>query len=366
VERLLVDMWPLIDHDRFEVDVAYVLPWKDAYRHELADAGADVRCLGSSRPGDPRWVLSLGRLIRERSYDLIHTHAPVPAVAARMVTMGRSAPALVHTEHNMWDRYRRPTRWLNSATYHRNAVVVAVSDHVAGTIAPVWPSRAPEVRTVHHGTVPGSVRSYDRSERRSRREQLGLPASHPVIGNVGSFTAKKDHGVLLRALAGARSDSALARARLVLIGSGPLESELRAEVDRLGLDHRVVFLGSRDDVFDLLPLLDVFCLSSRFEGFPIALVEAMATGLVCVATTVGGIPEILVDGENGRLVPPGDPAALGRVLDEVVADVVAGGDEAIRMGRRAAETAEKLDLRSSVDQLQQLYRLALERAGRGQ
>jgi glycosyltransferase involved in cell wall biosynthesis len=176
VERLLLDMFPLVDRDRFEVEVAYVLPWKDAYHGALEDAGATVWCLGSSRPGDPRWVPALRHLIRRRSYDVVHTHAPVPAIAARLLSWGPSAPALVHTEHNMWDRYRHPTRLLNSATYHRNAAAVAVSDCVAGTIHPLWTGRAPEVRTVHHGTVLGSVRAYDHDERRARRVELGLPA----------------------------------------------------------------------------------------------------------------------------------------------------------------------------------------------
>jgi glycosyltransferase involved in cell wall biosynthesis len=189
--------------------------------------------------------------------------------------------------------------------------------------------------------------------------ELGLPGDAAVIGNVGNFTAKKDHSSMLRALAGASEGSALAGAHLVLIGSGPLEGELRTEAEALGLTGRVTVLGSRNDVFEQLPLLDVFCHSSRFEGLPIALVEAMATGVACVATAVGGIPEILVDGENGRLVAPGRPEALGRALNEVLTDP----DQAAQLGRKAAESAQGLDLRTSVERLQELYLAAHRRAG---
>jgi glycosyltransferase involved in cell wall biosynthesis len=350
VERLLLDMYPLMDREAFEVDVAYVLPWKDNYHRPLAELGAGVHCVGQpAGTADPRWVARLGRLVARGDYDLIHTHAPVPAVAARLVSLRPGGPAIIHTEHNMWERYRTPTRLLNSLTYWRNAGVIAVSGVVEDSIRP-WPGgrgRVP-VRTVHHGTVLDSIRSFDVAERLERRSAEGLPTDRFLIGNVGNFTRKKDHRNLLRAMAG---DGPVSRAHLVLIGLGPLEQELRDAVAELGLDGRVTFLGSRGDVFELLPLLDLFCLSSEFEGFPIALVEAMATGLPCVATAVGGIPEIVTDGESGLLVPPRDPEALRRAIERVMADP----DGAGALATRAREEAARLDLRHAVGQLQELY-----------
>lgn len=348
VERLLLDMYPLVDPERFTVDIAYVLPWKDNYHEPLEDAGATVTCLGSSRPGDPRWVLRLARLLRRHSYEIIHTHAPVPAIAARVAALGPSGPKLVHTEHNMWDRYRLPTRIANSVTYSRNSAAIAVSRTVAETIDPIPGWHAPPVFTIHHGTVLGSVHAYSPDERIRRRAELGLPADRFLIGNVGNFTPKKDHRNLLQALAGSGN---IGEAHLVLIGLGPLQEELERAARDLGVADRTTFLGSRDDVFELLPLLDTFCLSSQFEGFPIALVEAMATGLPCVATSVGGIPEIVDDGRNGLLVPPGDPLALQAALEKVMADP----DLAARCGEEARRSAEGLDLRNAVGELEEIY-----------
>ncbi len=350
VERLLVDMYPLVDPEAYRVDVAYVLPWKDNHHRPLEELGARVFCLGSGR-ADPRWIARLGALLRRERYDVVHSHAPVPGAAARLLAAAvpGSGPALVHTEHNMWDRYRLPTRWANSLTYSANAVAVAVSDTVAATIRPVAlpGTTVPPVETVHHGTVLGSVQSYGEAERLDRRRSLDLPTDRFLIGKVGNFTPKKDHANLLRALA----TDTLAKAHLVLIGLGPLEEELRAQVDQLGLADRVTFLGSRDDVFELLPLLDVFCLSSQFEGFPIALVEAMATGLPCVATTAGGIPEVVDDGVNGLLVPTGDHEALAAAIGRMEADPAL----ARRCGDAARDTAQGLDLRTSTRRLQELY-----------
>ena len=352
VERLLVDMFPLVDQSRFEIDVAYVLPWKNNYHQALEDHGANVVCLGSSRGGDPRWTYRLARLVARGSYDLIHTHAPLPGVAARAASMLGSHPVIVHTEHNVWERYRWPTRLANSFTYHRNAAVIAVSDNVAASIRP-WPHRRrPPVRTVHHGTVLSSVRAYSLDERRQRRQALGLPPDGVLIGNVGNFTAKKDQRNLLAALSG---PGTISQAHLALIGLGPLEEELRRTAAELGVANRTTFLGSRDDVFELLPLFDLFGVSSQFEGFPIALVEAMATGLPCIATAVGGIPEIIRPGENGLLVPPGDHLALRAAIEQMMLDP----ELARRCGAAARVAAEDLDLRKAVGQLEQVYSQSL-------
>lgn len=357
VERLLVDMLPLIDSDRYQVEVAYVLPWKNDYHEAIEEAGTRVYCLGDTRSGDPRWIGRLGRLLAAGRHDIVHSHAPIPGVAARLVTLGRARPVLVHTEHNMWDRYRWPTRWFNSVTYSRNRHAMAVSDTVARSISPLRSSRAPEVTTIHHGTVLDSICSFERHERLERRRSLGLPDDRFLIGNVGNFTPKKDHHNLLQALAG---DGSISKAHLVLIGLGPLEVELREAAEQLGVADRTTFLGSRDDVFELLPLLDAFCLSSRFEGFPIALVEAMATGLPVVATDVGGIVEIVDDGENGLLVPSQDPQRLRAALERFME----APDVAARCGAKAKVSAEALDLRHAVSRTEDIYHGVLAGAGR--
>lgn len=356
MERLIVDMYPLVDRSRFRVDVAYVLPWKDSYRPALEQAGADVYCLGSGAAGRLRWLLRLYKLIRTQDYDVVHSHAPLPGVAARILSAsGGRRPAIVHTEHNVWDRYRWPTRLLNSSTYGRNRSVIAVSDSVAATIRPKRSGRQVPIRTVLHGTVLDSLGSWQQKadERLAeQRLQLGLPAEGFVIGNVGNFTAKKDHASLLRAMVGQGS---IQDAHLALVGLGPLEPELRRMVSDLGLVDRVTFLGSRDDVFQLLPLFDVFCLSSEFEGFPIALVEAMATGVPCVSTAVGGVPEILVHGENGLLVPARDPAALRDALETFIDNPTL----ARNCGARARQSALRLDLKTAVLALEEVYTDAL-------
>lgn len=351
-ERLIVGAARHLDRSRFELVVAYLLPWKDAFVADIEATGTEVVCLDAPRPTSVAWLHRLRRLVRERRIDVVHTHMPLPAVAARLALPGRR-PAFVHTEHNMWDRYRRPTRWANAATYRRNARVIAVSDGVAGSIR----SRVP-VEVVVHGTDPSLAVSGE-AARVAARAELGLAPDARVVGSVGNFTAKKDQATLLRALAGlpAAGLGGGGDALLVLVGLGPLEDELRALARQLGIAERVVFAGSRDDVFALLPALDVFALSSRFEGLPIALLEAMASGVAPVATRVGGIPEVITDGRDGLLVDPGDPAALAAALARVLGD----DGERARIAACARARAGDFDLVHAVRRAEEVYRQALGR-----
>lgn len=336
-EQLLVNCARHADRSRFDLEVAYVLPHKDALVPALEAAGVPVHCLG---PG-ARWPLRLRALLAERRYDVVHTHMPVPAVAARLLTAGRRAPRLVHTEHNLWERYRPATRWANALTYGRNAAVIAVSHAVAAGVR--HRRAADRLTVVHHGPDLDGAPSGP-AARRAARDELDLPHGAFVVGTVGNLTAKKDQATLLAAFALLRERHP--QARLVLVGAGPLEAELRA---RAG--EGVLFAGSRGDVPALLPGWDVFCLSSRQEGLPVALMEAMTTGLPAVVTRVGGMPEILDDGVEGRLVPPADPTALAAALHELATD------EALRarMGAAALERAKSFDVAAAQQAIERVY-----------
>ncbi|MFI6445813.1 glycosyltransferase [Kitasatospora sp. NPDC050543] len=363
-EQLLVNCARHADTSRYEIEVAYVLPWKDALAPALEAAGIRVHCLGGP-PGtpasrgpasraDPRWPWRLRRLLAERRYGLVHTHMPVPAVAARLLAPGHARrPRLVHTEHNVWERYRAATRWANALTYRRNDAVIAVSHAVGRTIPPGRRRPGDWLHVVHHGPDLSGAPSGPGARARARAE-LGLPADAVVIGTVGNLTPKKDQDTLLTAYAGLRRSHPLAR--LVLIGAGPLDARLRARAAELGLPD-VVFAGSRPDVPALLPGLDVFTLSSRQEGLPVALMEAMTSGLPAVVTRVGGMPEVLDDAGQGYLVPPGDPAALGGALARLV------GDPALRarLGAAARERSRSFDVAGAQLAVEAVYEQVLRR-----
>ena len=344
-ERLLINTVARLDRARFRPEVAYLQPWADDLVGEAEAAGAPVHCLGAPSQLSVGWTRRLRRLVAERTIDVVHTHNPASAAAARLALPGRS-PAFVHTEHNTWRAYRLPTRWANRLTWSRNTAAVAVSEHAAASVGPVSPR--PEV--VVHGLADSSVPPLPRP---AALAQLGLGPSGPVIGAVGSLWPRKGHDVVIDALSrlgGAGSD-----ARLVILGDGPGRSDLAAQVRRLGLGHRVLLAGPRDDVTGLLGAFDVFAMGSRVEGLPVALLEAMAAGRACVATAVGGIPEVLMHGRDGLLVPPDDPGAMAGALGGLLEDD--GLRETI--GQRAALRARAFDIAATVQRLEAIYERVL-------
>jgi glycosyltransferase involved in cell wall biosynthesis len=142
-----------------------------------------------------------------------------------------------------------------------------------------------------------------------------------------------------------------------MVGTGPLSSELANVAKELRIDDRVHFLGMRDDVYELLAGLDVFAMSSRFEGLPIALLEAMSAHLPVVATSVGGIPEVVTSGTTGILVRPGDPAALAHAIQGLLDDP----DRRERLGDAAASRASRCDITHAVRCTEAVYDSVFER-----
>jgi glycosyltransferase involved in cell wall biosynthesis len=316
MEQLLSAFAERVDRDRFDIEVAYLIPQKDALVRRIRAAGLTVYCLGQESSRDLRWTWRLRNLVRERRYDIVHSHSPLPGVGARLA-LSRPRPVLIHTEHNMWTRYRRPTYWSNAWTLHSNTKVIAVSQAVADSITRSRLRDPSALEVIRHGVDMAAMPRRPQA-REAARKLLGLPATSLVIGTVGNLTPKKDHRCLLDAFAlvhRSRPDS-----HLVIVGGGPLEADLRRSVRELDLTANVHLTGVRSDVVDLLPALDIFAMSSLFEGLSIALVEALAMGLPAAATSVGGMPEVLRDGIEGLLVPPANPARLAEAFDRLASD----------------------------------------------
>src|SRR5262249_4177146 len=191
---------------------------------------------------------------------------------------------------------------------------------------------APRVRVIYNG-IDTAAFANGCHDREAVRRDLGLGADDFVILLVARLDYLKDHATAVRTLervARSRPD-----ARLVLVGEGPERPKIEDQVRRLGVAAGVRFLGLRQDVARLLRATDLFLLTSVSEGIPLTVLEAMAAGLPVVATRVGGLAEVVVDGETGLLAPPGDDAALAGAVLRLAADPGARR----RMGRRGQERA---------------------------
>jgi glycosyltransferase involved in cell wall biosynthesis len=346
-EKLLVSTSKYLDRTRFSVDVAYVLPRKDALAPDLEASGVRVHCLGGGSIA--HWGAKLRDLVREREVDVVHSHLPYAAIGARL-SLNRRARR-VYTEHNVWECYRRATYWGNVLTLHRSDHVFAVSEQVRRSMR--YPLGLhgllpmPTLETLYHGIDPADVPDWRSAN--GVRHELGIPEDAFVVGCVANFRGEKGHRDLLRAVALLRRR--MPGIRLVLVGQGPLERHIRRQAADLRLNGTVVFAGYRHDSPRLATAFDVFALASVHEGLSIALIEAMALGVPAVVTTAGGLPEVIEDGKEGRLVGPNRPRAMAQALLELATD------EPLRrqMGNAAEEKARRFDIRTAVTRMEQVY-----------
>ncbi|HSM01059.1 MAG TPA: glycosyltransferase [Acidimicrobiia bacterium] len=309
-ERMITESSRHWDRSRFDYSVAYALPWADALVPELVGQGIDVHCLGRSRTLTPGVARRLRGVIVDESVDLVHAHLPTMGVIARTV----SPVPVVYTEHGIASSYRLTTRIANRATYGRNAAVIAVSQAVADSVGS-YPGPEPIV-------VPNSVEvAVTPEETRGARAELGLGPDDHLVVQVGNIRPGKAHADLVRAAAGlaTRDD----RAAVVSIGAETRAGDIE-RLERLaaaeGVADRVRFLGGRADARSFIAAADVYVHPSTVEAFGVAVLEAMALGRPIVATAVGGVAELVSDGETGLLVPPGDPVALAAAIDRLLDD----------------------------------------------
>lgn len=348
-EQLLVNAARYLDTAEFGYEVAYILPQSDALAGELRRAGLLIHCLGGTARG--AWLRGLHALVRDRKPGIVHTHSPYAAVGARLLLKRPGGPRLIHTEHNVWESYHPMTRRGNLITFPLNDHVFAVSDHVRQSIS--YPPALrflpmPPMETLYHGLDPASMDGWAGAD--GVREGLGIPKDVPVIGTVANFKPQKGHRYLLEAAVYVRRS--FPQARFVLVGSGPLEGDLRRQVRQMGLEDNVVFAGARGDVPRLAASFDVFALPSIYEGLSIAVVEAMAVGTPPVVTRTGGVTEVVSDGVNGIVVPPRDPVALGDAILSVLKDPSLRRRLAEAGKRRAAD----FDIRAAVRRIEEVYR----------
>lgn len=352
-EQLLVGLARNLDPARVSVHVGYVLAHKDALVDDLRAADARVSCLSGGLAARWSWPLRLRRMLRDGDFDIVHTHSPVVAVAARL--LAPRGVLVMHTEHNVWERYRFATRTANRLTYSRNTSVLAVSDGVAQSIRQRRTIAAqPVVEVLTHGIDIEAVRA-GADARQEARQRLRLPTSAFVVGTVANMTPKKDQETLLRAMALVIRDEP--SAQVVIVGGGPLEPRLRRLAGAVGLDGHIQFAGVRNDVAEILCGFDVFALPSLHEGLALALLEAMAAEVACVATRVGGIPEVVEQGKTGLLVPVGDHEALAAALLQVRRDPTLRA----RLAGAARERVGAFDIAAASRRLEEHYGRVLRR-----
>jgi L-malate glycosyltransferase len=316
-ERLLVDVARNLERNRFE-SIVCCIQEKGALAPELEAAGIALHCLERMRTKRFDWgvVRALKRLLQREQIDLVHCHLYHANLYGRIAAWLAGVPAVISV-HNTYTRVKIHRRLLNRVLANVTARIIAVSDETRRDILRYDGVPGDKVVTIYNGI---DVRRVDSALTRTEaRQRLGIGAESIAIGCVGRLEEQKGHRYLFDALAiiGREAPPLAARIQTLLVGDGRLREQLKQQVGALALDSRVMFLGTRGDVADILKALDLYVMPSRWEGLSIAMLEAMAAGLAVVISDVGGVGRVLGSDEFGLRVPPADPSRLAGAIREL-------------------------------------------------
>jgi len=303
---------------------------------------------------DLRALRELTQLLRTRRPDVVHTHSAKAGGIGRIAARRAGVPLIVHTYHGFpFHEFQRP--WTRGAYVaaerflsRRTDAVLAVGSAV-GVEAIRRGIATPAQLRVTAVTVDGDALVCTPESRRRARAKLGIARSALVVGTVGRLDYQKAPGDFFRALQLLRHRDVLG----VWVGAGPLRAEVERQIGDAGLRDRVLMLGDRSDVRELLPAFDVFAMSSLYEGLPCAIVEAMMAGVPIVATAVNAVSDVVIPGETGLLVSPREPAVLAAAIDLVLEDPVAAH---IRAERGRAMLGDRFEPHRLGAVLDEVYR----------
>lgn len=339
-QRVLFDQACWFHEKGYKITVAFFYDkdglangWSAKYPFPVVDLGAalpkDRRVRASRLWGA---ITKLVRLIRAQHITVIETFTPHANLIGLPLAWLAGVPRRIASYHGPVEGFPRILKKLHALTINLGMAsrLITVSDYVCEQAVVEGVSRH-KIQTIHNGVhhVPASG-----DARPGIRAALGVEAGSPLILSVGRLTEQKAHTVLARAAQ--KMQEQFPAARFVIVGDGPSRAALEVEIVRLGLQGTVILTGARDNVLDYIAAADLFVLPSREEGLGVALLEAMSGGLASVATRVGGILEIIHDGENGLLVLPDDPASLADAILRLLADPV----ERERLGSVGRYTVE--------------------------
>jgi glycosyltransferase involved in cell wall biosynthesis len=345
-EHLLVSIARAADTERFRFTAGYVLDWKNHLVPMIESSGVETVSFGVSNALDLRWAWRLRHYLASQQVDVIHVHSPLVAGVARLVRLTmRRCPPMVSTEHNAWGSHSTFTRWFNRLTFRLDAAHIAVSDQVVESMPA---SLRAMTETIVHGVDVEDIDAY-RPQRAEVRAELGLSDETVAICTVANLRWQKAYPDLLTAARTVIDEGF--DVVFLAAGQGPLEEEIRALRDEYGIADRFRLLGYRPDVHRLLAGMDVFALASLYEGYPIAVMEAMVAGLPVVATDAGSVSEAVDDGVDGFVVPAGRPEALAVALRTILQDP----DRRRQMSVAARSKGTRFGIQPAVDRTEAIY-----------
>jgi glycosyltransferase involved in cell wall biosynthesis len=347
-ERVAVHIVTGLNPQRYEAAVVSLgRREKSDLERLLVEAGVEVRYLGKPPGFDYRMYFRLHRVLVEYRPDIVHTHIQVLRYALpSMLLLKRTS--LLHTVHNLAEREVEPmARFIQRYAFNHGVVPVGVATEVARSVERLYGIE--KCRVISNG-IPTDRYAHPQTTRKGWREREGFGDDDVLFVCVARFAPQKNHALLLKAFA--QGPASYPRAHLVLVGEGTLRVQLEEMVKNLGLTGQVHFLGLRTDIPEVLGAMDVFALGSDYEGNPLSVMEAMASGLPIVSTAAGGVPTLFESGKEGLMVQTGDVQGLSHSMVSLLRN------RELRQGFGAAaaqRARERFDVSTMVQAHETLY-----------
>jgi glycosyltransferase involved in cell wall biosynthesis len=347
-EMLLQETLRYHDKRRYDFHYVYFLPWKDQMVDGIRAAGGVVVNFPAGNNIDIiRKTSSLKKYIDDNGIDIIHSHLPWAGFVARRIFSRVSLP-VIYTEHNKQERYHFITRFLNRHTFNNQTAVIAVSDDVALSIRENIKASIP-VHTVLNGIDAERCRR-DNQSGLLLRKKYDIPEDSVILGNIAVFRPQKrlkEWVDLFSILLEANPDI-----YGMLVGAGMLFEEIKDYVEVKGLKDRIILPGLKSDVLPWLSAIDIYVMTSEFEGLPIALLEAMSMECAVVCTDAGGIKQVIRNEIDGFTVPVNS----WRECRGPIEDLIINKSKIRRYGSAARERVERsFNLRNMVEEIETIY-----------
>ncbi len=303
--------------------------------------------------------LTLAKAIADFRPQVVHAHSFGASTIAAVASTVARAPRLLLTIHNYppgveangaqagMASSKTGHRWALAFSVGRAHRIITVSEALRRDLLVTYPEVAGKCLTIYNG-IDTQVKLLKNAE--EMRAAAGLPPDGPLVGMVARLAPQK--GIMEFIQATAIAAQAWPTANFVLAGDGPLMSEAQTLREKLGLERRLQLLGHVEWARELIGALDLLVVSSLTEGSSVVAMEAMALGKPVVATAVGGVPEVVADGQTGLLVPPGEPEALASAIIELLADPA----RAQEMGARGRQRATShFDVNDMIERTRAVY-----------
>ncbi len=350
----LINLVRYTDKKRFDVTVA--CPLNTALWDELTALGVQtfpIPLVGELSPTrDYAAVHSLVKYLNQSGTTILHAHSSKGALVGRLAALMARTPVVIFTAHNSifyeeWPEWKKKL----FATVERFLArftdkIITVSDALKQELMEREGLPAKQLTTIYNGIEVEKFAA--KVDTMSVRRSLNIPELGPVVGTIARLAPQKGVSYFLKAASLLKEY----QVNFLVVGDGPLRETLEQEATELGLQNRVIFAGQRENIAEILSVLDIYVLPSVTEGLPLTILEAMAAGKPVVATRVGGVPEAIAEGKTGLVVPSRDPEALAVAL----AGLIGERDRLIRMGANGQKhVKEKFTVSMMVEKTKQLY-----------